>query len=368
MEPHLPVPSKLRTRRIAVTVSVVLLALVLLGAVGFRVAVRELQQQIEAALGPRSQVGSLRVTWAGVEARDVRVRGDRSQRWPAEDELRAERVLVVPDLLGLLSADVRIRQVVIEGGYVAMQRTRDGRLRVLPALTEDRPGTGKKTGAAPMRPVSIGNIELHDGTLEFFDASVRRPALKLRLEQLHAQVGPLDLPTLDSATSVQLDGVLKGVHRDGRLRIGGDLTIATQDADIEARFNGVDLVALQPYLIKVSEAGVRRGTMDLRIDATVKDKRLHAPGHLVLIDLQLESAGVLGTFAGVPRQAVIAAMSKDQRLELDFTLEGRLDDPKFSLNENLAMQVASGLANALGVSVGGVVEGVGNVVKGLFGR
>ena len=369
LEPHLSASSKPRLRRLAVIVSIVLLALVLLGAVGFRVAVRELQQQIEAALGPRSQVGSLRVTWAGVEARDVRVRGDRAQRWPADDELRAQRVLVVPDLLGLISADVRVRQVVIEGGYVAMQRTRDGRLRVLPALTEDRPRTGKhQADTAPMRPVSIGSIELRDGTLEFFDASVRRPALKLRLEQLHAQVGPLDLPALDSATAVALDGVLKGVHRDGRLHIGGDVTIATQDADIEARFNGVDLVALQPYLIKVSEAGVRRGTMDLRIDATVKDKRLRAPGHLTLIDLQLESAGVLGTFAGVPRQAVIAAMSKDQRLELDFTLEGRLDDPKFSLNENLAMQVASGLASALGVSVGGVVEGVGNVVKGLFGR
>lgn len=346
-----------------------LLVLTVLGVVGFRVAVYELEQQIEAALGPRGQVGSLAVTWAGVEAREVRVRGDRSQRWPAEDELRAKRVLVVPDLLGLLSADVRIRQIVVEGGYVSMLRTRDGRLKVLPALTGAQPARSKVRDGAPMRPVSIASIELRDATLEFFDASVRRPALKLRLEQLEAQVGPLDFPALDSSTQVELDGVLKGVHRDGRVHIGGDVTFATRDADLNTRFTGVDLVALQPYLIKVSEAGVRRGTMDLRLDATVKNKRLRAPGHLTLTDLKLESSGgVLSTFAGVPRQAVIAAMSKDRRLELDFTLEGRLDDPKFSLNENLAMQVASGLANALGVSVGGVVEGVGSVVKGLFGR
>jgi hypothetical protein len=51
-----------------------------------------------------------------------------------------------------------------------------------------------------------------------------------------------------------------------------------------------------------------------------------------------------------------------------FTLEGRLDDPNFSLNESFALKVAGGLASALGVSLGGVVEGVGNVIKGLFGR
>ena len=61
-------------------------------------------------------------------------------------------------------------------------------------------------------------------------------------------------------------------------------------------------------------------------------------------------------------------MSRDGRIEVAFTLEGRLDDPAFSLNENFATKLAGGLAETLGVSLGGVVEGVGNVIKGLFGR
>lgn len=62
-------------------------------------------------------------------------------------------------------------------------------------------------------------------------------------------------------------------------------------------------------------------------------------------------------------------MSKrDGRIEVSFTLAGRLDDPNFSLNEDLATRVASALAQTLGVSVGGVVEGVGSVIKGLLGR
>jgi hypothetical protein len=114
---------------------------------------------------------------------------------------------------------------------------------------------------------------------------------------------------------------------------------------------------------------VRSGSLDLSLDAEVKAQRLNAPGTMTLKDLELSGAGgLLGTFAGVPRQALLAAMSRDGRIELAFTLEGRLDDPKFSLNELFAARFAVGLAEKLGVSLAGVVEGLGSVVKGLFGR
>ena len=92
--------------------------------------------------------------------------------------------------------------------------------------------------------------------------------------------------------------------------------------------------------------------------------RVHAPGTVTLTGLELAGS----SFAGLPRQAVIAAMSRDGRIQVDFTLEGRLDDPKFSLNETIAMKLAGGLAESLGVSIGGVVEGLGGMVKGLLGR
>ncbi len=148
----------------------------------------------------------------------------------------------------------------------------------------------------------------------------------------------------------------------------GHVNPATRDADLALQAKGVDLVALSPYLLRTNESTVRRGTLDLALDAKVKAQRLNAPGRLTLTDLELASGGVLGTFAGVPRQAVLAAMSRDGRIELAFALEGRVDDPKFSVNELFAARFAVGLAEKLGVSIGGVVEGVGGVIKGLFGR
>ncbi|MCW7541526.1 DUF748 domain-containing protein [Aquabacterium sp. A7-Y] len=389
----LPPASTPPRRRLLRTAAIALLILAVLAGIGFYVAARQLKDQVQAALGPRSEVDEVRLGWSGVELLDLRVRGESRgpRRWPAEDELRARRVRVVPELLSLLRAEVRIRRITVEGGYVSMLRSADGRLRVLPALTAATPrgGPAPKRGGAVRKvslpasaaqdapapaeadrplPVHIGEVVLDDAVLELFDASVRRPPLKLRLEQLDAQVGPLDLPALDTPTQVDLQGLLKGRQRDGSIKLVGELTLATRDARLHADFKGVDLVALQPYLIRVADAGVQRGTLDLRLDATVRRQQLRAPGHLTLTGLELSSSGLLGSLAAVPREAVLAALRKNERIELDFTLAGRLDDPDFSLNEDLATQVASGLAEALGVSLGGMVEGMGDMLKGLMGQ
>lgn len=353
-----------RRTRIALLVAA-LVAFVAAGFVGQRIAVRELKAAVETALGPRASVGSISLGLTGVEILDLRIRAVRGQ-WPAEDELRARRVHLRPSLSTLWSKGWRIGRISINAAYLSIQRTRDGRLRLLPALLE-KPPAAKSESAAPL--VHLALIELDEAAIDFFDASVRQPAHRLRLEQLDAQVGPIDWPALDTAAQIELNALFKGPQRDGRLAIAGTLTPASREARLKANVRGVDLVALQPYLLKVNEGGVRRGTLDLSLDASVKAQRLHAPGTLTLTGLELgPGGGLLSTFAGVPRQAVIAAMSRDGRIAVSFTLDGRLDDPAFSLNENFATKLAGGLAETLGVSLGGVVEGVGNVIKGLFGR
>ena len=345
----------------------VLAVLAAAGALLFQVAVRQLRSGIEQALGPRASVGSLDVTWNGIELRELRVRAA-PKGWPAADELRAARVKVVPELASVFGSVWRVRSVTVEEAYVSVLRTRDGRLRVVPALLEGRPAQDQASATAAPQ-VRIGRVLLTGASVEFFDASVRQPAHRMRIAELRTELEDLSLPALDRPVSIDLQGVFKGPKRDGSIDISGEVTPSTRDARLSARLKGVDLISLEPYLLKVNEAGVRRGSLDLRLDATVAGNRLHAPGQLTLTDLELGSGGgLLGTFAGVPRQLVIASLSRDGRIDLKFTLDGRLDDPKFSLNEALALRAAAGLAEALGVSVGGVVEGVGNMFKGLLGQ
>lgn len=337
--------------------------LLLAALAGLRVAALRLEAVLHEALGPRATLGRVALGWSGLELRDLRIAAAPGA-WPAGDELRAARIHVRPALSSLWRGGWVIARIEIDAAYVSLLRTRQGRLRLLPALLE-RPGG---SGGEPVA-VELEQVVLNGATIDFHDASVRQPPHRLRLEALDADIGPLAWPALDRATTIDLQARLKGPQHDGTLAIAGTLTAATRDAQLRVRVQGVDLVALQPYLLKVNEGGVRRGTLDLKLDASVKAQHLHAPGRLTMTGLELAGGGgLLSTFAGVPRQAVMAVMQRDGRIELGFTLEGRLDDPSFSLNENLATRLAGGLAEAVGVSLGGVVEGVGGVIRGLFGR
>jgi hypothetical protein len=356
---------KMRTRWV---VTGVLAALVVAGTAMFQVAVRQLRAGVEQALGPRASVGAVEVGWNGIELRDLKVRSA-PKGWPAQDELRAARVKVVPELASVFGDVWRVRSVTIDDAYVSVLRSREGKLKVVPALLEGHLAPRPDPTAAPAPQVRIGRVLLAGAAIEFFDASVRQPAHRMRLADMRAELEDISLPALDRPIHIDLRAVFKGPKRDGAIGISGRMTPSTHDAKLSAHLGGVDLISLEPYLLKVNEAGVRRGSLDLEIDATVVKNRLNAPGKLTLTDLELgSSGGVLGTFAGMPRQAVIASLSRNGRIELQFTLDGRLDDPKFSLNEAIAMRAAAGMAEALGVSVGGVVEGVGNMFKGLLGR
>lgn len=365
------------SRRLALAAAV-LAGVLALSALAWQAALQRLQAGIVEALGPRAQLGALEVGWSGITLHALRIAGE-GRSWPAADELRAARVRIEPDLRSAFSGPWRVRRIEVEGGYLAVLRTRAGGLRVLPSLLDPPPaqrGRARaeprgKRGAEPQGApvVHVGEVALRDVQVEFIDASLRTGLHRVQLRQLRADLGPLVLPALDRPVPLALEGVVQGPQRQGRVWLQGRVTPASRDARLQARLQGVDLVALQPYLLTAAETGVRRGALDLKLDATVQGQRLHAPGVVTLTGLELgHGSGPLGTFAGVPRQAVLAAMSREGRIELRFTLDGRLDDPRFSLNENIATRLASGLAENLGVSVAGVVEGVGSMLKGLLGR
>jgi hypothetical protein len=368
-----------------------LVLLMLLGALALaahRLALTRLQAAVLDALGPTASVEAVRIHAGGVELDGLRVRAarDAATRWPAEDELRAERVRLVPQWRAMAEAlwdsggsVWRIASVQVEGAYVSVLRLREGGLRVLPSVMRRHDaavrsgGPGARAGPPPALAVLIGRLVIADAALDFHDASIARPPHRVQLARLQGELGPLSWPALDRPVPVALNGALVGVAtgagaRHGELSVKGTLTPASRDADLAIRLRNVDLRALQPYLLRVNEGGVSRGRLDLTLEASVRAQRLQAPGTVVLTDLALARTGLLSSFAGVPQQLVLAAMEKQGRIELQFTLEGRLDDPAFSLNENLATRVGIGLARALGVRVGGVVEGLGSVIKGLFGR
>ncbi len=347
--------------RRSILILVAVIAFVVIG--GYWVATGLLKTQVEQALGPESTTESITVGLTGVTITGLHIKAPPG--WPSAETLSAERVTVTPSLLAALTGRVRVNSIRVEKPYLSVLRTRDEKLRLLPSFLEGKPAAtpGEKSDEpSSASEMSIDSIKMSDGVVEFFDASVRRPPHKIRLEQIDLEIEDVVVPSLVGRTDIDFSGVVKGVKQDGRIEVDGWAEIASRDSSIETRIKSVDLLALQPYLIKASESGVKRGTLDLDVKSEVRNKRLNAPGKLVLSNLELASSGGLGTFMGVPRNAVLFFMKdKNDRIDIDFALNGNIDNPSFSLNEAFATQVASAMAGTLGVSITGIAEAFGSV-------
>lgn len=351
-----------RFGRILLWLAVLFLLFAGLATGGVYFATKALKSKVEAALGPLGAVGEIRVGFSAIEVLDVRIKA--ASGWPAGEELSAKRIVIEPDLAALVSRNLRVSQIHIEDAYLSMLRRKDGKLLLLPSLLaaagEKKASDNKMSAAVPV--VQFGSVSCSNCAIEFFDATVRQPALKLRLEQVNARLGKLIVPQLTGRTSIELVGVVKGVQRDGKVTMHGFTEIASRDSEITTQLRGVDLVTFQPYLIKASETGVRKGTLDLDLKSNVRNNRLFAPGTVTFSNMELSSGG---SFMGMPRNVVVSMLKdKNGKISAKFVLDGNLNDPRFSLNEDLSGRIGSSVASLMGLSLEGVVKGLGTVGGG----
>jgi hypothetical protein len=327
---------------------------------GRHLAIGRLHAAVVEALGPNSEVGSIDVGFSAIVINELRIRAGKD--WPAADEMRARRIVLRPDWQALSSRQLRITRIEVEDGYLSMLRRKDGKLLLLPSLL-----AAPRHGGEAMPTVRIGEILLDNAAVDFFDASIRQPAHRLRVEELQASIGPLHLPAMTERTELVLTALIRGPQRDGQVSLKGWARPASKDSETEVRLAGVDLVTFQPYLIKAAETGVRKGALDLDMKPRIVGNHLHAPGKVTLTGLELSTGK---TFMGMPREKVVSMMKdKHGRITADFVLDGDIDDPKFSLNERFMTQVATATARFLGISLEGLAAGIGStggsVVEGV---
>jgi len=350
----------------------IVVALVVVAVGGWLFVVHQMKERIVETLGPNGSVEEIDVGFGHVTLSRVRLRGPKD--WPASDAMRAERIVLDVDMRSLISRPIHLRSVSVDNYYLSIVRSADGRVRILPGLKE----TAREADATPdskarqehaQEEKLIDRVSFERGSMEFFDGSVQEPPYRVLIGDARATVDHIHLPALADRTDLSMTGSIKGPSHTGNVTWGGWMIIANKDSQTRVTLHNVDVATLDPYLLKKAgaKAAVTGGTIDLTIDATVKDSRIHAPGTLTLNHLQISDTGnALDTFLSIPTKAAIAALKdRKQQIKLDFVLEGDLRDPKFSLSESLSKKLAAGFAKALGVSAEGVARGAGDTVRGI---
>ncbi|MCY0388224.1 DUF748 domain-containing protein [Robbsia sp. Bb-Pol-6] len=374
--------------RRALTVAALALAVLAMGgALTAHLAARALRGEVIRLLGPTGHAERIDVGFSRITLDQVVIGAPAG--WPAPYALRAQRVVLEPALWELLSHRVAIRRAVLDGAYLSIVRSREHGIALLPGMraASDNPTNtaqathpeetagnanvrnGARTASATPYKVDIGNIVFHNGALDFFDGVVSQPAARVRIDALDATLGPLHFPELANATQIALAARIVGPQQSGPVRIDGWIAFHDQRSDLAMRFSQVDVQALRPYIQKGRAAFIQSGLVGVDVHSLVQSHQLHADGRVTLTHLQLAPAtGPLAALTTLPRDAALAALQDRQgRIAFDFSLQGDLSDPTFSLEGDLSTRLAAGIAKALGVGAEGIARGVGDTSRGLGG-
>lgn len=359
----------LKPRRTGWRLWVIALVVVVAALLGmWRTALYRLESGVLRVLGPDADLQDVSLAWPGVVViKQLNLKSP--EGWPAKETLRAERVKIVPTLRSLFSDRMIVRRVKIDGGYLSVLRDKQSQLKLVPSIFDPAYRREPPKPYSERLHVTIEDVDLADSTIDFYDASVEEGKLvNLQLVDVAAELRGLRMPERDAHTKVDIKGLVKGEKNDDGERLDGPFTVkgqvqvATRESELAIKLDGVDMRLLEPYLLRRSETGVKRGKLSMELTSTVKDRHLDAPGTLVLEDLKLRPGENFGsTFMGMPRQAVLATLKdRDGKITLDFNLEGDLGNTRFSLNDTMAVRVAVGAAGALGIGLVDVIKGVGS--------
>ncbi len=344
---------------------VLLIALVLAGVwFAYRAAVGELKQRVRLALGPDCEIGALEIGTRTLELRDVRLKP--RANWPAESELRVTRMRIEPELWSLVAHDrLRIAHLSIDGGYLAVVRSRSGAVEVLPSLLQG--GAAHAASAGASAGMQIATVDVSDFEIEFVDSSLRTAAQHIRASGLAMSISSLDWPSDGERTQLTIDGQMasaSGHASAGGLHLAGWFESQAGAADLHLAVAGVDLKLFEPYFLRATERTVKSGTFDLVTHSRVQKRRLEAPVEVTLNHMELsDTPGLgLGTLIGVPRHLVLAGLENSRgQLELRFTLTGDVSAGSFALAEDVPTQTTAALAAGLGISLGDIFKSIGNV-------
>ncbi|HEY5914669.1 MAG TPA: DUF748 domain-containing protein, partial [Verrucomicrobiae bacterium] len=235
-------------------------------------------------------------------------------------------------------------------------------LAILPSAPAQPTGNQTNRGAAgPAFPIQLGELALENASIHFGDESVK-PACSFDVQKfggtvkgLSTQAGAppqVDLAgTLDEASPFALRGTLDPLARDLSL----NLTFTNR---------GLQLTPFTPYMEKYGGHPLNKGRLSLDLNYAIQQGHLQAANNIRIDQLMLGSRNDSPDATKLPVKLAVALL-KDRhgQIALDVPVDGRLDDPQFSVGPiilkvivNLIAKAATSPFKLLGALVGGGEE------------
>lgn len=333
------------------------------------------QSQVRAIMGDDLSIGTVTAHWNRIELKKVVLL--RRGKGPFDKRLAIDRIELTPRLKSIMSRRLELGTIKLENPYVLVEITPDGS-PILPVPQPKDPA--KDTGGKPL-PVIIDGITVSGGTIDVLDwYAGRKHAAGLSnpkdgyhfvsFSDIVFDFGAIEIPMLDAMVPLHLALKSQG---GGTLSVRGSISPKTLESQLKLDIRELSLVRYRPYFLKPGDLGITSGLVSVGSDISVAKRQLKAPGTIVLKDLVFDQSGSKGIMMGLPAWALVSFLSDNKgELKVEFSLNGSLDNPRFTIRESFVNQVASAISDKLGIatagSVGsGIVGGAGSgVIKGLM--
>jgi hypothetical protein len=250
-----------------------------------------------------------------------------------------------------------IADAALKAPFLRVEADRKGDL-VLPVPFKDKKTPKPDTKKNEKIRLAVKNLTASNGELLYMDGKIATPPHPLRLTAIALTLDQLRIPFDDTPTTYTMSGKMPGKHTTGDIRISGKTAFKNLDTNAKIAAQDMDITNFGPYIEKKGDARVTRGSLDLNMNAAIHSRIINAPAKTVIRNLELaEGKGVGSRLMGIPRAGLIKLLeTSNNRIELDVTIEGNLDNPQFSVGQTIAKRMTVELAKKLGLSVVGIGE------------
>lgn len=333
------------------------------------------QSRLKNIIGTDISVQKVTARWNRIELEQVRI--PRKGDGPFDSRFSVGRIVIRPSLLSLFNGRLDINEIILDKPYLLLEINPDGSFaRIIPpspAPKAESTGTGM--------PVRLSAISITNGTVDILDWQVARkgsigisnPRDRYHLTGLRDvtfSAGAFEIPNTSKPLPVRLELAARG---GGKLLIKGDIAPKGLDSHLKLELSGLNIIPYRPYFLKKGDLNVTSGTISATCSLTINKRILNAPGSLNLKGLAFDHSGTKGVLMGIPAVALVSFLSNNKdELAVPFTVNGSLDNPRFSAHQSLVDQVATALSSKIGIStvsdVGKGILGIGEKsIKGILG-
>jgi len=320
-------------------------------------AVKFIQAQVQKAIGPGFTIAQIKVKTTHLSINGIRFEDPGTK----QKFLRIEETRIYPDLLSFLKRRLQIREFVILSPSFFFHRTREG-VFIGPWVSikkEEKSGEApgkeeKKEGEAIS--IKINRLRIEKGAIDFDDMKAGETPGQIRLREVDLEIKNIEYPIVSSRSPIELKGMMKGKTKEGEIVSKGWIDLKTSDMETSLKIREVELKVFEPYYRKRVSAEIESGHLNMDAHIAIKKSVVDVPGKLELADLRVKEEGTI--FYVSAKTLLSRLKDKGNRVELQFHVKGNLDDPRFKLQETFLMRIGIGLAEAIGLPIKAVGEGL----------